>query len=103
MPSRLDNLVCSGASKSRRAYSTLMFGRLRKAAWNFSFTTWPEPAAMAALAAAWSSLTVASEAPQDWQVTMDELFASLGVTNAPLPQFAQVSMLGEFMLAYDPI
>jgi hypothetical protein len=40
------------------------------------------------------SLTVASDAPQDWHVTMDEFVASLGVTNAVLPQFAQVSMLG---------
>jgi hypothetical protein len=72
-----------------------MFGRFWNAAWNFSFTTFPAPAAIAAFAAAWSSLTVASEAPQDRQVTIDELLASLGVTNEVLPHFAQVRMLGD--------
>ena len=38
--------------RKQQAYSTLMFGRWRKAARNFSFTTWPEPPAMAAFAAA---------------------------------------------------
>jgi hypothetical protein len=78
-----------------------MFGRFRKAAWNFSFTTLPAPAAIAAFAAAWSSLTVASEAPQDWHVTMDELLAFLGVAKALLPHFAQVRMLGGSFRSLD--
>lgn len=56
---------------------------------------------MAAVAAAWSALTVASEAPQDWQVTMDKLLAFLGVMNALLPQAAQASMLGEVISEED--
>jgi hypothetical protein len=40
------------------------------------------------------SLTVASEAPQDWHVTIDEFVAPLGVMNAAVPHFAQVRMLG---------
>ena len=82
---------------TRNLYCTLILGRFRKAERNFSFATLPAPSAMAALAAACISLTVAREFPQDWQVTTDELIASLEVTNALPPQFAQVSMLGGLM------
>jgi hypothetical protein len=75
-------------------YFTVMLGRFWNATWNFSFMTWPAPAAIAAFAADWSSLTVASGAPQDLQVTMDELFGSLGVTKELLLHFAQVRMVG---------
>lgn len=52
---------------------------------------------MAALAALWISPTVPSEAPQDLQVTIEELVAFSGAMKQLAAQAAQASKLGEFM------
>jgi hypothetical protein len=78
-------------------YSTLRFGRFLKASRNFSLETLPAPEARADLAAACSWPTVASEALQDLQETMEELVAFSGAAKSVPPQAAQVSILGEFI------
>jgi hypothetical protein len=55
------------------------------------------PAARADLAAAWSSATVASWAPQGLQVTIEELVAFAGAAKSWAPQAAQVRILGVFI------
>jgi len=74
-----------------------MFGRFLKACRNFSFWTLPPVPDMAALAAAWSWPTVASEAPQDLQVTIEELVAFSGAAKSLAPHTAQASIFGEFI------
>ena len=84
-----------------RDYWTRMAGRFLKASRNFSFMTLPPAPAMADLAAACSSPTLASDAPQDLHATMEELVAFSGAMKSPAPQEAQTSMLGVFIGAAD--
>src|SRR5277367_5134078 len=80
----------------------MMLVKCRKASRNFSLTTLPAPAASAALAAACSWPTLASEAPQDLQVTIEEFVAFSGAPKLAAPQAAQASMFGGFISTPSP-